>query len=158
MESLQRGAKFETVLDHTKHTLSHANQLRWVKVQSLTCPDTIQETKCDFEGLLGYKFNNQKRIFNAKGGVNITGITSIERWPKAIKTCNKYGANIIINVWGDLTACCWDCTRLQCYGNIYGARLIDILKSDLIRLRRDQLKCGDTASLPLCAKCLGESH
>jgi len=158
MEKMQVGASFKNVITNirnfelTRRKKEKDNII--VKIQNLQTPMTENETMEDFEKIIGLSFNDNF-VYNKKRGVQITSNNeSISDWPSARLKCSRYGQNIIFNVYGDLTACCWDCSRDQIYGNIFEDTLDNIRNNVLIKQRRNELKNNQFNHLPICERCL----
>lgn len=165
MEYLQRGAKFEEVVENTRNLLCYARGKRiFIRILHLTTTLNANETKADFERLLRVKLVTDERqgkfmYLKKKALPGAMGFHEEARHlglpPYGPRVCrNIYGKTIVINVHGDLTSCCWDSTRSQTYGNIFETPLAKLRSGKLLKDLRGELVRRDFHRLPLCRMCL----
>lgn len=165
METLQRGAKFENVVQNIRNLIAYAKDKK-TKVDVKYHRTTLNpnETKTDFEKLLGVKFDGRKVFFivraigPASWGKQLPKeahnliIRGLRRPQEACR--NTYGLSLIITVHGDLTGCCWDSSKLQTYGNIFEKSLRELRSSKRLKALRRELRTRDFHRLPVCKRCL----
>jgi len=166
METLQRGAKFEDVVENICNLIHYAHGKRTeIRVQYLRTVLNPDETKADFERLLELKFGRGvtfmvKSVGPASLGKKAHSLTIMRdgkplyRSPQDV-CYNKYGRTLVINTYGDLTGCCWDSlSRTQSYGNIFEKSLKQLRSSKLLKSLQKELVNRDFHRLPICKRCL----